>query len=415
MSSWLDLVKTDYVIKTGDAFTYKPLWLNARKSKKFNISQFEFKGINGSLVKKGNPQARVYDIEIYFQGADHMDQAKLFDLSSDDPNPWTITHPLYGSLYVQCSELSFDNTQMNVSKIIGTVIETILDSGPQVSQPDIVAGKVNTNKSTFAQSYAATVVTPSPSDLQRMLNDINGAYAAVSAQIANVQEDVSDYQNALNAAISVLNTVTYDSEQIASQIQSLILAPAYFVDTVKARIAMFADTAAVFDQDVTTILSAYGINTQSLKKLYENNGGANILGMCLCTVNNITSDYQYMPDVLNIIADVVNGYNSYINNLIQLQTPTGGQLNSYIPDANSLIGLQQVVFYTIAYLYGVSAGAKQQRTYIPVYDDNLINIVYALYGSDPDDSLKLTFIGNNNLTMDELLEIKAGRKLVYYV
>ena len=82
MSSWLDLVKTDYVIKTGDAFTYKPLWLNARKSKKFNISQFEFKGINGSLVKKGNPQARVYDIEIYFQGADHMDQAKLFDLSS---------------------------------------------------------------------------------------------------------------------------------------------------------------------------------------------------------------------------------------------------------------------------------------------------------------------------------------------
>ena len=318
---------------------------------------------------------------------------------------------------MQCSELSFDNTQMNVSKIIGTVIETILDSGlqPQVSQPDIVAGKVNTNKSTFAQSYAATVVTPSPSDLQRMLNDINGAYAAVSAQIANVQEDVSDYQNALNAAISVLNTVTYDSEQIASQIQSLILAPAYFVDTVKARIAMFADTAAVFDQDVTTILSAYGINTQSLKKLYENNGGANILGMCLCTVNNITSDYQYMPDVLNIIADVVNGYNSYINNLIQLQTPPGGQLNSYIPDANSLIGLQQVVFYTIAYLYGVSAGAKQQRTYIPVYDDNLINIVYALYGSDPDDSLKLTFIGNNNLTMDELLEIKAGRKLVYYV
>jgi hypothetical protein len=145
------------------------------------------------------------------------------------------------------------------------------------------------------------------------------------------------------------------------------------------------------------------------------NAGASILGTCLSAVNNIVNDYDYMPDVLNIIASITANYNKYIANLIQLQTPTGGQINSYIPDAGSLIGLQQVVFYTIAYLYGVSAGAKQQRTYIPVYDENLINIVWQLNGSDPDDSKKLAFINNNNLTMDELLVIKAGRKLVYYV
>lgn len=420
MASWIDLVKVDFTITTGDGAVYKPLWVNARKAKKFKIAQFDFKGIAGSLIKKGEPYASVYEIEIIFQGAQHLDDARSFYDSADNKKPWTVTHPFYGPLYVQCAEIEQDNSKLNVSRITATIIETILDNGlqPVLFSPDIVAAQVTQVNDNLNETYVSYLQVPKISDYQKLLNHITSIYKSISGKIAVVQEDVTAYQNAFNEATAVITTaislpgaITTD---IIGEATALIMAPAKFADTVANRIAMYQTTLDILKGDVSEILTTYGVNTQSLKKLYENNAGTAIGGICLSAMSNITTDYNYMPDVLSVIGSIITSYNAYIANIIALQTPNGGQLDSYIPDANSIISLQQMVFTTTKALYAISAGALQQKTYFLPYDDNLINVTYLLYGSDPDDTKKQTLIANNNIGLDELLTLKQGRKILYY-
>jgi hypothetical protein len=40
--SWIENIKNDLQITTGDGKKYKPSWLNATKSIDYNISEFEF-------------------------------------------------------------------------------------------------------------------------------------------------------------------------------------------------------------------------------------------------------------------------------------------------------------------------------------------------------------------------------------
>ena len=119
--------------------------------------------------------------------------------------------------------------------------------------------------------------------------------------------------------------------------------------------------------------------------------------------------------MLSVIQQLTAAYNGYINNLVALQSLTGGEIDSYIPSSASITSLQLLVNYTISQLYQISAGAKTQKTYTLPYDDNLINVAYKLYGADPDDSLKQTMIANNNIGLNEILVLKKGRQIIYYV
>ena len=129
--SWINKIKDKFIITCGDGGVFEPSWMNAQKEKEFNIARFAFPDVPGELVKRGERLATSYSLELYFQGADHLETAERFDNSSNDKRAWTISHPNYGSLYVQPLGISFDNTQHNVSKILCTVVETINDDNPQ--------------------------------------------------------------------------------------------------------------------------------------------------------------------------------------------------------------------------------------------------------------------------------------------
>ena len=116
-----------------------------------------------------------------------------------------------------------------------------------------------------------------------------------------------------------------------------------------------------------------------------------------------------------VIGAVVDAYNSYVINLNSLQTSNGGVSDGYMPDTNRLNSLSQLVNSTCTMLYGVANNALQQRTKTLVYDSNLILEAYKIYGPDPEDVYKNQFIANNGISKEELLALKAGRQIIYYV
>lgn len=421
--TWQDRVKTDFVIQTGDKARFVPLWFSAsaRHSVRYNVSKFEFKGIQGSLVKRGTSQGQEYDIEIVFHGGDNIEQAKAFKKSADNPGAWTITHPMYERLYVQpVDEFRYDNGRLNQTVISGTVIETLLDSGvaPTLDPVVVVAQLAKVANQNLNDTYVSYNSVVSANSLQSMLSSVNSIYRSVSAKIANVQSTVTLYRNLYNQTISTLLlpiTATSFALNAITAVQGMYIAPASFVDTVVNRLNMLKLQFDIINENVPAILRIPFVNTRSLKKLYENNAGSIISAMCEAAFTNIGDDYLYRPDVLSIISTIAQNYNTFLANIVSLQTANGGQTNSYIPDPNAIQSLQNCVYSTIQNLFSISAGALQARTYVLPYDDNLINVTYLLYGSDPDDSKKMTLMANNNIGLDEILILRQGRKILYYV
>ncbi len=423
MATWQERVKTDFVIQLGDKTKFVPLWFNAtaRHSVRYNVSKFEFKGIQGSLVKRGTSQGQEYDIQIIFHGGDNLEQAKAFKKSADNPGAWVITHPLYERLYVQpVDEFQYDNGKLNQTVISGTVIETLLDSGVAPTlDPVVIVGEFSkVANQDLTDTYVADNPTVSANSLQSMLDTVNSSYRAVSAKISNVQSNVTAYRNIYNQTTSVLLspiTATSFALNAISATQNLLIAPASFEDTVINRLNMLKLQFDIVNQNVPAILRIPFVNTRSLKKLYENTAGSIISAMCQAAFTNIGDDYLYRPDVLNVISILAQNYNAYLANIVSLQTANGGQLNSYIPSPNAIQSLQNCVYSTIQNLFNISAGSLQARTYVLPYDDNLINVTYLLYGSDPDDSKKMRLIANNNIGLNEILVLRQGRKILYYV
>ena len=79
--SWIEQLRTDLQIITGDGVLFTPLWTPLGLSRDFNLSIFEFEGIEGSLVDRRKSKGAKFDLEFFFQGEDHLEQFKSFDNS----------------------------------------------------------------------------------------------------------------------------------------------------------------------------------------------------------------------------------------------------------------------------------------------------------------------------------------------
>lgn len=436
--SWIERVNRDLTITCGGELNedengtlivgdgvkvFSPNWIDASKNKDFNIAELNFKGIQGSLVKRGTSKGAQYDMTLFFQGADHIDVAKDFETKCEYVNPTTgmapplrIAHPYYGYIYVQPTSLTLDNTEYNVTKVRMMVIETIKENGDAYTKEDIesttiaAATKLNAG---YIQSYTAEVTKPDVFDLQRMRDTINNSYGAIMGAMNGYQQDVDKYMKYYNDANALINTAVYDTSQLLGKTQQLLGAPAYFADTVVNRIAMFKTQLSLLNRDVQRILDIRNRPTRTLKRLYEINAGAGLIGMSMTTILNITNDYDYRPDVINLADTIINEYNKYISNLVNLQSLTGDLIDSWLPDPENIVQINTLIKLTTSNLFNISAASKQQRKIITTTETNLLLLADELYGRADEVNVQ-TLKKNNNIDLNEIFVIKPGREIIYY-
>lgn len=405
--SWLDKINTDFKITTGDTAQYYPYWVNANRSRDFNYTEFLFKNVEGSLVDKRLSRGRRYNLEIMFQGEDYLDVSDRFDKSSRNSKAWTIEHPLYGQLVVQPIGMQIDNSQFNVTKITTTIIETIggkaVNTG--VTSPEKIQLQVYQTNEVLTDEFASSVPDPNISILQSMAANVNAAYEAISSQIA-VAQDAIDFTNTYNEANSLINNTVFDVSSLIGQIQSLMLAPATFVDTVVNRVLLAQQQFAAI------IIPEYSDSPQ-IKQLYQNNAAMPVLCMCLASVTQY--DYSNREQVINTIDTVIDTYNAYIDTIDTLQTSTGGDIDSYIPTTDVVLKLSDTVTTTVAELYNIADQSKQQRTVFLTEDMTLVQATHKYFGLSIDDSTITDMIAINNIGRVEYLLLKKNRKITYNV
>lgn len=414
MASWIELYQNiPFILYTGDGAKYTPIMRNANLSTEFNISSFVFRNVKGTLIDKRNPMGNVYDLNLIFQGDDHVDVSTAFRKSANNRNPWTIQHTLYGRLTVQAiSPIRYDNSDatLNITYITVTVQETIQKSKITFieSIPDNIFANQEIISDTLTENYIANV-PPQISDVNEMGKLAKLYNTAVSTYITS-QKDLANYINQYNKTFAAIEQAFSQAGTAISNLQTLLGLPAKLAENVAARMNLLVN-------QFTAIVGEIGnITIPSLKYLWQNNTGDIINSMCLAATLNVTSDdYQYNSDVLSVISTIVTSYNTYLSNLELLQTPNGGELDSFVGDAESLIMLDNQVNTTIVYLFTVANAAKQQRTVTLTKDSNWIYIAYQLYGLLPDDSTIERIIADNNAGPDEMIQVKKGRVITYYI
>ena len=405
--SWIEKYNTSLVISMGDNTVFTPKWMRAQKTKDFNVAQFEFKGVEGSLVYRGTPKGRVYDIEIFFDGEDCLDLSDSFDKSSTNAGAWTITHPVYGSLYVQPTTLTFDNSAANCTTITGKIVETIGGAKlqPQVSIPSAITAQAALSRTTLSNSYVESVEIYKVSTIQELQGKINGYYDGIANTIASYT-DYTAFTNAYAQVNALINNTVFDIKALIDQQQTVLSFPAIFNETVLSRInKMFSQFADLF---------TYGIGSAyALKRLYENQAGTLLSAMCEATILNYA--YANRNEVLQVIDAIIAANNQFLANLDTLQTLTGGDINSYIPDPTSLFELSFLVNFTISSLFDIAQEVKQERVIYLPDTTHIVPLAYKLYGLSPNDNTIETLILSNELTLEELILIPKGRRIVYYV
>lgn len=407
--SWLNQVKNNLIIRCGDGKQFTPNWLNATKEVEYNVTEFSFPELKGTLVDRREVKGAKYSLEIYFQGEDHLQTSRDFEKSSEDKRYWVISHPFYGLLYVQPISLKFDNSVYNITKITGVVAETLTDSLPK---PSIVQEDKIDEDSLIAQDLLAEGLTDPDQDL--MSDSLESLYVTSGPLIAD-PSDFEKFFNAINNARDKINNVYADATAAMRAVQTAINAPLAFKQDMESKLKMLAQN---FDSLTTQISGA--INTianlpNSLKNTFESFGGSIIASLCNMVAQPRDTDYKSRAQVNKSISEVLRVYNSYIDTLDTLQSGTGGNPTDFIPNADTIIQLNELVNYTLASLFDIAYNAKQERVHTLEEDSNYILLTHRFYGLDLNDQNLNDFIELNNLGLKSMLNIKKGTEITYLV
>jgi hypothetical protein len=407
--SWIEKIKTNIEITTGDGKIYRPLYMISSKKVDYNFAEFVFPEIKGTLVKRELAKGARYSWELTFQGENHLDVAFDFERSADDRRPWRVYHPMFGDLLVQPSSITIDPTGLNTSKINVEVIETITEDAPiiDVDPTDKTKNDVLNLGEITAASFAANV-SPGVADINQMENNISTVYELGSSEVLNGDQS-NEYFNLYNDALTkVLNAGT-ETLGAASAMIDLIYFPGEFVSNLRGRLNLLIIQFTALGDKLADLIDP------NSKSIYETNAGSIVGAMINATVNPIENDYGSTADVLDTIETVMNVYNQYIANLDLLQSGTGGDPQSYIPDYNAQSALNTLVNYSVSQLFNIATTSKQERTLILEADSNVLLLAHRFYGLTVNDSTIDSFIAQNNIGSNEYLIIKKGRKLVYFI
>lgn len=409
--SWTEKVEDQIVIITGDRKEFRPQWLNANKSVEYNVASFDFINTPGTLVQRRQPRGAKYKIEIYFQGDDHLDVARDFEISSRDPRQWTIRHPFYGDLQVHPTNLLFDNSKYNVTKITGNILETIKDANPQgieVPEEKIIQDKEDADIVT-ADAYVNNNPVPAVTDLSQM-NDNLDQWEVFTGSIIDDDTEAETFRNIIRRAKSdVTNAIGKPLAAIRSM-QEAINYPSLVSQSVQLRLSTLED-------EFNSLVAQIGVLTRRADKfLFENNAGSMITAMAVTVATPLDEDdYGNKNKVVGVIETVLSTYNLYLVTLDLIQTDDADELDSYIPENNSMILINNLVNFTLSNLFIIALNSKQENGIVLEEDSNLINLAHRFYGLDAADEKLDEFIINNNIGINEHLLIAKGRKLVYYV
>lgn len=406
--SWQDRLNTiKFEIITGDGKSWYPLLVpKFEKHIEFNGTQYDFIGKLGSTFIRRFPKGLSFPLEFVFQGVDHDKESNSFEYSARDQKFWLVTHPFYGQVQCQPLSLAVNSSGFNTTVIKCVVIETFetdknlsaaqLNSATKVSEVSLLVNK-NAQTSLKASPVNKTI---NAKDLQKAIKQTSTIGKIISG-VAKLDSEMKSYSSLLSKAIDELNNYSAITVQYLTSIQSLISLPANVASNIGSRINCLESLLS------STYNSLSGVASLSyFQKAFYNLVGVTIVSkMCDAVTVQNDGDLQTRIEVLFYLDKIQSNYNEFLKNLDSLD---------FTPDHDLMFAINEQVYSTVFYLYSILFQSKQERIFYCDKDTNLILLAHRLYGSATDENIQAVKT-TNKIGISELLNIKKGREILYYV
>ena len=388
--SWKDNIENiELTIVTGDNEVFKPLYTTSSQDIEFNVSEFNFIELEGTLVTRKKVKSQKIPLNIIFQGDDHIDIAEKFLESSKDPRYWTVTHPIIGEIYGHPASISKANDDLN------TVVFSI-DFWETIRPGEVLSSKVypleliESKNIELIEFGSLNLIPDQKPELKSLVSKIESRY-----DVLIDKTNIDQFKGLLSNAMSGIDDLLKEPQKAIRNISQLIQFPAYIEGILKNRIKLIQ---AILN-DIKEIFPKNKMN-------YSIFGASVISGIAQIILKPGESDFITRNDVqvqFNNLADV---YDNFLNDIDN---------NNFQQDFQEAITLNEIIINTLYYLYDVSFDAKQERYDIVESDTNLILLTHKYMGLDKEDKNLNTFREINGIKNKNLFIVKKGRKITYLV
>lgn len=405
--AWIDKIADPLIITTGDGKQYTPLWRGASQTEDFNETRFAFPKIRGERIDRREVLGREIPLEFYFQGENHLDTAEAFRISSHDTRFWSVQHPLYGRINCHPTKINYDNSDLNYTKITTIIIESITDDAPKSEINPIEQVKLLKEINDEDLALALTE-TPDVTDVNTMAKTNNSTYAK-GVPIIELPEEFENYYNLFNTASTYINTATASPLLAMRATIAMLSYPSRFTSSAHDRVDLLGDQFTVLRATVENMVDV------ASKQIYQAQGGALVSAMCEAAASPLPADYRNSVNVLELVRTILDNYNSYLEDLDELQGPNGGNPLNFIPSALPMINLNNIVNSTLSSLYTIALSARTERTFVLEKDTNLIELTHRLYSLDEEDKNIDELVENNGWGWNEILQVQKNTTVKYYI
>ena len=410
---WQDRIRSaQYDAPSGSTHPFD--FEDVSRSQDFKNSAFEYPDGEGTYVQSLGSTGRRYPIQAIFWGDDYDLAATAFEQALAERGAGLLTHPIYGQIDV-VPVGSVDRTDRLKSGANQAVVAVTFYETTGVVYPDGVANPADAivasvaafndaSAADFADGLNVATVSEGVTFANQFKNFIATVDGALS-EVAEQQADVFSQYDAVKASIDTgIDVLVGKPLTLAFQAQRLSQLPAQVAGGAAARLDAYGNLARSLSGAPT---ASRGLDNLALNafKGGEVNATAAVAAMALSIV---TSEFETQNDALSAADDVLSAFDAVVA-WRDANYPALGIIDT----GDGYQRLQDAVATAAGFAVDLSFSLKREQRLTLTRSRSIIDLVAELYGS-VDDRLDF-FINSNSLTGDEILEIPAGRTVVYYV
>lgn len=441
-SSWRDRIKegayTSPVSGTRVTFAFEDL------SRSFDVrgSAFDFPGINDSYVQQTGYSSRKYPMVCFFTGKNCDLLAGGFEAVLMEPGIGRLEHPLYGTFDVMPFGTVERNDALKTASNQSVVTVTFWTTIPAIYPDDTsggtnelegaldlfnaaVAGQFLSNTNFLSQLRKASAL----GTIKGFLKKVKGALGKISNAVASVR---NGFGNALATINGGLDVLIGGPLLLAQQISNLIQAPGRALAGLASRLDAYARLAQdIFGSDAgspakqlssASVLidqQAKTANDFHISSLFAMNAVAGSVVSVIAQPITATADGQ-VP-IFGSRTVILSAASAVLEQMDALVAWRDGGFAALagIDDSSQAVdtgeaysALQNLVALTAGYLIQASFSALPERAVVIDRNRTIVDLCAELYGA-VDGKIDL-LVSTNDFTGDELIELQAGRRVVYY-
>ena len=402
----------------------------------YNNSIYDYPLLRGSFVDRREVKGDKYTIDIMFDGDNAIVDGETFVENSKDPRPWTIEHPYYGTLRIQPVRLRIDNSTYNVYKITIQCIETLETDQPR---PVVdIPGRLNELKQAtdvaIVENYVTLTEVPNSEDVQNMSMAV-ATWDRIESAAIRSQDTLSVFKQEVSRATGFVSNLIQNATSAINSVNALINFPFRVADNLQARfnaleeaynsvkgnVIQSAELGAVSQRDRVFFeaLGASVVSTAALISIVEPDPTEVDESLATTEVEetpySLRDDYPSRQSLLNQIERIQDLYRDYIVTLDSITTDRADEPDSFTPNDDVIFNLTQLVVFSMRDLEAQIFETAQEREFVLTDDTDIINVTHRFIGLDSEDRNIDRMIEINGFSVNDMLELRKGRTVRYYV